>query len=103
MLKCVTDFETWALDNSDRLFSYQTYRKLFTPYEQENRFIGETQFEEGGYYSNGYIEELIDLGNGDWLIGFRDVIDDEVTQSISYRRLSEIQLSFHQHDEQEDD
>ena len=35
MPKFITDFETWLLDYGDRLYRYLVYKKMFTPYEQQ--------------------------------------------------------------------
>ena len=38
MSKCITDFETWLLHYGDRLYRYLVYKKMFTPYEQQQAF-----------------------------------------------------------------
>lgn len=88
-----TDMETWGYDNSDRIYRFLVYKKLFTPYEQERKFEDESQFEDI-HYRFGLIKEAVELGNGEWLIGFREIIDYEVCGYISYFKLSDIQLSY---------
>lgn len=95
---CCTDMETWFLDNSDRIYRFVVYKKLFTPYEQDKKFSDESQFEDI-HYRFGFIEEAIELGQGEWLLGFREVIDGEVCSYISYFKLSDIQLSFFEQDQ----
>lgn len=95
---CCTDMETWFLDNSDRIYRFVVYKKLFTPYEQDKKFSDESQFEDA-HYRFGFIEEAIELGQGEWLLGFREVIDGEVCSYISYFKLSDIQLSFFEQDQ----
>lgn len=95
---CCTDMETWFLDNSDRIYRFVVYKKLFTPYEQDKKFSDESQFEDT-HYRFGFIEEVIELGQGEWLLGFREVIDGEVCSYISYFKLSDIQLSFFEQDQ----
>lgn len=95
---CCTDMETWFLDNSDRIYRFVVYKKLFTPYEQDKKFSDESQFEDTNYRF-GFIEEAIELGQGEWLLGFREVIDGEVCSYISYFKLSDIQLSFFEQDQ----
>lgn len=95
---CCTDMETWFLDNSDRIYRFVVYKKLFTPYEQDKKFSDESQFEDT-HYRFGLIEEAIELGQGEWLLGFREVIDGEVCSYISYFKLSDIQLSFFEQDQ----
>ena len=67
MVKQITDMETWLLDNGDRLFRYRVYRRMFTPYEQEKKYMDQSDF-ESDYHQFGYIEEAIDLGNGEWYL-----------------------------------
>lgn len=88
----ITDMETWVLDESERIYRYQVYKRMFTPYEQKNAFVDESQF-ESDYYSFGKIEEAVELGNGEWLIGIRQIIDNDLSDSISFYRLGDIQLS----------
>lgn len=89
--------ETWFCDNSDRIYRFVVYKKLFTPYEQDKKFSDESQFEDTRYRF-GFIEESIELGNGEWLLGFREVIEGEVCSYISYFKLSDIQLSYFEQD-----
>lgn len=91
-MQVITDMETWMLDFSDRIYRFQVYKKLFTPYEQSMKFMDETQFEDN-QYRIGYIKEAIDLGNGKWILGFREIIDGDVCEYISYFRFDDIQLS----------
>lgn len=95
---CCTDMETWFCDNSDRIYRFVVYKKLFTPYEQDKKFSDESQFEDN-YFRFGFIEEAIELGHGEWLLGFREVIEDEVCNYISYFKLSDIQLSYFEQDQ----
>lgn len=95
---CCTDMETWFLDNSDRIYRFVVYKKLFTPYEQDKKFSDESQFEDTNYRF-GFIEEAIELGQGEWLLGFREVIDGELCSYISYFKLSDIQLSLFEQDQ----
>lgn len=92
------DMKTWIRDNEGRIYSYLVYKKLFTPYEQEHTFMDESQFEDI-QYRTALIEEAIELGNGDWLIGFREIIDDEVCGIIHYHRLSDIQIALFEQDQ----
>jgi hypothetical protein len=85
--------ETWLHDNSGQVFIYWVYRKMFTPYEQAQQFSDETPFEDTTGTS-AFLESAIDLGNGDWLLGFREIFDDEVSNCISYHRLSDISLTM---------
>ena len=100
----ITDMETFLLDFADdRVFRFWVYRRLFTPYEQQQAFIDETQFEDS-HAQLGIIKEAIDLGNGDWLLGFQIVDDDGVSYGgIEYYKLSEIRLSYYEQDKYQQD
>lgn len=89
-----TDLETFLFDNEERVFRFLVYRRLFTPYEQDLKAFDES-FYEDYHYSFGMIQEAIDLGDGDWLLGFRmiDETTGEVFDHVEYYRLREIRLS----------
>jgi hypothetical protein len=97
------DFETWVMYHSDRVFRYWVYRRMFTPYEQERKYMDETVFEDT-HCSYGTIREAVELPDGDVLIGFVDPFDDTVpedSQNIHYVKLSEISLAYYPRDEAE--
>lgn len=96
----ITDLETFMMDNDNRIFRFLVYRKMFTPYEQDLKAEDET-FYEDPYYSLALLEEAIDLGYGEWLLGFR-LIDDcsgEVFDTVEYYKLDEIRLSYFEQDQ----
>ena len=91
----ITDLETWLIDNDERIYRYLVYKRMFTPYEQQRAFEDETIFEDD-YYTLAKITEAIDLGDGEWLLGFTNVDGDtlRVNQYTEYYKLSEIKLSY---------
>ena len=91
----ITDLETWLIDNDERIYRYLVYKRMFTPYEQQRAFEDETIFEDD-YYTLAKITEAIDLGNGEWLLGFTGVDGDtlRINQYTEYYKLSEIKLSY---------
>ena len=93
-----TDMATWLSDDGHRIYRFVVYKKIFTPYEQEQKFTDESQFEDT-HYRLGFIEEAIEIGNGEWLLGFREIVDEEVCSYISYFKLSDIQLSYFEYDQ----
>lgn len=98
MSKIITDFETWIRACGDRLYRYLVYKRMFTPYEQQNAFEDESEYEEA-YYTLCQIAEAIDLG-GDWLLGLRTIGEDgKVYGMIHYYKLSEIRLAFFENDQ----
>lgn len=103
-MRQITDMETWLLDNDGRVFRYLVYKRMFTPYEQQNAFLDESEFTDS-HYSFGIIEEAVDL-EGDWLLGIREVdetsLDGDVVKtwdSLQYYRLSELRLSCFDQDQ----
>lgn len=97
------DIWTWLQDTGeDRIFRYWVYKRMYTPYEQEQKFIDEGVFEDS-YCKFGVITECIQLPDNDLLIGFRDVIEcgdcSELTNGISYYKLSEIRMEYCQEDD----
>lgn len=98
MSKIITDFETWIRACGDRLYRYLVYKRMFTPYEQQNAFEDESEYEEP-YYKLCQIAEAIDLG-GDWLLGLRTIGEaGKVYGRIHYYKLSEIRLAFFENDQ----
>ena len=100
MLKQFSDFNEWLSKNEGRVIRYLKYKRMFTPYEEKMAFSDESQYEEGGYYEMGIIEEAVNLGS-DWLLGLR-VIDDDgrICRMLRYLRLSEICLTYFDADDE---
>lgn len=88
-----SNFAEFAEQNKDTMFRLQVYRRMFTPEEQEKKYIDQGFFEDT-YLMNCKIEDVIPLENGDWLIGFRMWDDEEPLHEREYCRLSEIRLSW---------
>lgn len=86
------NFQDWLINKRDCVFGYQVYKRMFTPYEQDNKFIDESEFTDI-HFQPARIVEGIDLSNGDFLIGFHNISDDdEDNNDVEYYRLSEIRL-----------
>lgn len=94
MARIITNFETWLLDESDtRIFRYCIYRRVYTPLEQEKKYIDESVFEDGGRDTMAKIEEAIDMGNGNWMLGMREIYEDgSIAHNLKYVMLNEIRL-----------
>lgn len=95
------DFETFMHDvGEDRVFRMNVYSKVFTPFETAGQFIDQSIYENGGYTELITISETIPLPNGDILLGVRsfDDISREVSEGITYYRLSEIRLGYYEKD-----
>lgn len=90
----ITDMPTWISDNSDRIYGFLVYKKIYTPYEQEQKFEDESQF-ENEQLTFCKIKEAVDLGSGDWLLGLQLLFKDDPNEdanNLDYHRLSDIQL-----------
>lgn len=104
----MTDFETWFLDAGyDRIFRMLEYRRIgdWTPYEKEQKFTDESQFKDN-HYQFVKIKEVIELPDGDVLLGLAFVIDWEDLENenlwINYRKLSQIELAYNPEDQNEE-
>ena len=104
------DFLTFMQDvGFERIFAFQVYRRMFTPKEQEDKYIDETEFTDTRFeYCK--IREVIPVGgeNGgtprDYLLGIQTIFpedgleaaDDEDDEDCfyTYYLLSEIRLYY---------
>ena len=66
----IGDVKEWLTTNEDRVYGFLIYRRMFTPYEQDQKFEDETQFEDI-HFTYGRIKEAVSLGGSDWLFGFQ--------------------------------
>ena len=100
----MTDFETWLHDYGDRVYRYWVYKRMFTPLEQEQKYVDQCCYEYETC-SYGVVKEAIELPDGDILLGFIDPNDEGtcVEGYINYHKLSEIHLVFCPLDMGEDD
>ena len=83
-----SSFSEFAKANKEKIFAFWVYKRIFTPYEEENCFADESCFEDMRC-SYAYIRECIEFVDGDALIGFEDISDKD---RIRYFLLSEIRL-----------
>lgn len=84
--------------NKDRLFRFWVYKRLFTPLEQEKKYIYECVYEDTHAHT-GIIREAIVLPDNDLLLGFYipccDTVDEEDEyKHIDYYKLSEIRMEY---------
>jgi hypothetical protein len=81
------------------------YKRMFTPYECEKKYMDETCYESNkAMYIK--IKEAIELPNGDVLIGYQTIYAweeiDELNPAIFYDKLSEIVLEYNPEDMKEE-
>ena len=97
------DIHTWLSDvGEERVFRMWIFKKMFTPYEQDEKFSDESVYVDDTC-KFVMIKELIELPDGDLLIGFQDTDNDNLY--LEYYKLSEIRLDYCQSDKEilEDD
>lgn len=91
-------FSEFLQKNKDRLFRFWVYKRLFTPLEQEKKYIDECVYEDTHAHT-GIIREAIVLPDNDLLLGFYipccDTVDEEDEyKHIDYYKLSEIRMEY---------
>lgn len=101
-----TDLQTWLLDvGFDRIFRMWEYKRMFTPYEQQKAFMDEDCYVDS-HAAFVKICEVIELPDGDVLIGFHRFYDAEDFErdnpSLEYKKLSQIELSYYPEDSREE-
>lgn len=98
-------FESFIKAHKDNVFRIWKYKRMFTPYEIDNKFVDESLFEDD-YCSYIVIKQVINLGN-DYLIGYAEIFGEETEEEIErhlsgsqieYVKLSEIQLKYYSED-----
>ena len=92
------DIHTWLSDvGEERVFRMWIFKKMFTPYEQDEKFLDESVYVDDTC-KFVMIKELIELPDGDLLIGFQDTDNDNLY--LEYYKLSEIRLDYCQSDKE---
>lgn len=92
----INNFEEFIHLNRNEIFRIAIYKRIFTPYEIENKFVDESIYEE---YKCVKIQQLFKLDN-DYLLGCQevDISMGEVFNTIEFYKLSEIRLSYNPKD-----
>ena len=103
----ITNIGTWVHDLSDKIFRFLIYKKVYTPYEQNQKFSDESEYENGGYYKFGFITNAIEIPN-DVLLEINEVteVDEgsfEYLDKKIYVRLSEIRLEYYESDNKKEE
>lgn len=102
-MEFMTDWETFMQDyNDEKIFRICRHKKVFTPFEQEKKYIDETTMDYLGDYM---LNSSIELPNKELLVGMMRVYVDEQTvdgkivetlkigDKIDYFHLKDIELS----------
>ena len=95
------DIHTWLSDvGEERVLRMWIFKKMFTPYEQDEKFLDESVYVDDTC-KFVMIKELIELPDGDLLIGFQEADDtDSDNLYLEYYKLSEIRLDYCQNDKE---
>lgn len=106
----MTDLETFIHDSDNIIFRMYKYKRLYTPYEIDQKFSDESIFENGNYPIYVMIKQAIELPDGDVLLKLLEVkpIYDRTEDYLEssdiylYERLSDIVLEEHIKDYEEE-
>lgn len=97
-MKYFEDIKTFFKSIENRPIIYWVYKKMFTPYELDKKFMDESIYEDC-HGTEGYIKEVILLPDNDILLGiarvFEDSEDNEYNYFVDYYKLSEIRMAYH--------
>ena len=102
--KPVATFKEFLLRDKKRIWRMWIYRRMFTPYEQEQKFQDEYIYENGDLCNYICIETVHDLPDGDLVLGVHIVYDkesyleDKTDKTIAYYKFSEIRLAYYPED-----
>lgn len=95
----MTDFETWMLDfGQDHIFRMLEYRRPgeWTPLELSQKYTDQSRY-VSDFFQKIIIKEAIELPDKDILIGYisiEDIDDDNEEAWITYKKLSQIELTY---------
>ena len=92
-------FEDFAKAYEGQILRYLIYRRMFTPREQEEKYIDESVYEDT-HMNTGILREVTRLPDNDYLLGFAVVAEDyaegiNLECGIEYVKLSEIRLYYY--------
>lgn len=96
-------FERYLTENPDKIWRFLVYRRMFTPYEQEQKFRDDHEF-TSNHYEFAKIKDVFKICD-DYVIIF-NILDSEDRDSHvceKIYRLSEIRLSSWDYDNREDE
>lgn len=108
--KTYENFDQWVEFHRNDIFRMWEYKKMFTPYEQEQKFVDESIYVDS-HCSFIIIKEVIHISSDKIMIGVHHIYDftkseiEEPNPHLSYYMLNEIKLDLYPDDsiEIEDD
>ena len=91
------DWETFMHDvGGERIFQMLVYKRMYTPYEQEHKFMDESIYEDSSY-TDIIIRETIYI-DSDTILGVQCLFDEEdldiENPKIEYHSIKDILLSY---------
>lgn len=96
----ISDIGTWINDNRDKVYRISEYKKMFTPYEVENKFMDEDVYENT--YEDVSIVDAYEIPNDVLLklliIKDNDDEDDDFGNVYLYKRLSDVRIMEYDYD-----
>lgn len=101
-----TDINNWLKTYEGKVFRMWVYKRMFTPYEMEQKFTDESVY-ESSQCEQVIFTEIIPLNDGDYLLGYilagDYYLDDlkKMPESDLYRqyvKLSEITIAYSEKD-----
>lgn len=96
------DFIKYIKSEPDKIWRFLIYRRMFTPYEQECKFMDDGEFIDDSF-NIAKIKEIFSVGS-DFIIVF-DMVDSDSFEPYGCQeiyKLSEIRLSSYECDIEED-
>ena len=108
-LKEYANIAEWLKDYEHKVFRMWKYKKMFTPYEMEQKFEDESVY-ESVTCEYVIITKIIPLSNDDYLIGYiladgydySEIINQSESQKLEwYVKLSEISLAYSESDNED--
>lgn len=95
--KKLQNFNKWLNDiTKDKVFRMWVYKRMFTPYEQQEAFSDQSEFvNEEVFFIK--LREAVTLPNGDILIEYT-FADGSDSTYMEYAKLSEIKLAYSERD-----
>lgn len=92
----MNNFDQWLEKNKEKLFRFEVYRRVYTPLEQDEKYMDQSQYED---MIPGKILEAIELPDGDILLEVREYYDYEICMTSVYIKLSEVRISIYDGDQ----
>lgn len=107
--KSYTNINEWLKDYEHKIFRMWKYKRMFTPYEIEQKFVDESVY-ESDVCEDIIITKIIPISNDDYLLGYiladsyiyNEIVGKPEKDRLEwYVKLSEISLAYSEKDNAE--